>query len=320
MVVPRNRLIQANSWKHLLKEASATVPVQEFYSYKVDVKNLSCLEFKATASWPGTWRETAWIQQSRYFGLTSWLLLQLAMQGFFRQRLVITSAVLVTKRPSLLLLVAYGHPICGLAWRWPRRSLLFPSWPALMDQLLLKLYRTLAVQVRSCLPHPQPLLALTDCLLALSNLRFLPPSWPRAVLHPCDSLAACSCLSDRLLRMFLVSWLLMLCSESETIEPFLYDLDIENPLLVGIPSNLRLLFQSSWCSWPAVTAMGNQELGMIGACRWRPNDWSPCVDSFLHRGSLLLEALQARARSLDWTIHGSRAAQSAMIAILNCIL
>ena len=57
------KLINSNQ----LLEASATVLVRVYYSYEVDVKNLSCLRFKITISWLEIWSETAWVQQRRYF-------------------------------------------------------------------------------------------------------------------------------------------------------------------------------------------------------------------------------------------------------------
>ena len=90
-----------------------------------------------------------------------------------------------------------------------------------------------------CLPHSQPLLSLTGRLLALSNWSFLPPPLPKIVLRRCETRLlrkTCSsrCIafmrflgrvrlsrppSDLLLRMFLVSWLLMLCNREGRPKP-----------------------------------------------------------------------------------------------------
>ena len=90
-----------------LLEAIATALNRGFHSYKVDVEILSWLPFEATTSWLETWSETAWVQQRHYFGLT--FLLQLAMQGLLRQRLMTMPAVLVAEYSLLLLLVAYWN-------------------------------------------------------------------------------------------------------------------------------------------------------------------------------------------------------------------
>ena len=109
-------------WFKSFLEAFATVFVRVFYSYEVDIKNLNRLLSKITVSWLRICDEIVWVQQRHYFELIFWLLLQLIMQDFLRQCLMITSAMLVAKSSLLLLLVAYEHSTCELVWMWSRRS------------------------------------------------------------------------------------------------------------------------------------------------------------------------------------------------------
>ena len=67
-----------------LLEASAAVLVREYYSYEVGAENLSWLLFKVTASWLGTWGETALnFSEDIAFGLISWFSLQLVTAWLF---------------------------------------------------------------------------------------------------------------------------------------------------------------------------------------------------------------------------------------------
>ena len=59
--------------------------------------HLTYLKFKITISSLEIEDETVWIQQKHYLELISWFLLQLVMQDFLRQRLIIMSAKLVVE-------------------------------------------------------------------------------------------------------------------------------------------------------------------------------------------------------------------------------
>ena len=136
---------------------------------------------------------------------------------------------------------------------------------------------------------------LADFLLALSNVGFLPPSWSWTILHPGKTRprasveATCFCQS----RHGVFSWrgcpdMLLLRPTSDQLSMFLMLRPGSEAVTTVAPESflqVRLgcrrfivhrssdkpcrLFQSFWSPWPAVTAVGNRELGMTGACRWR---------------------------------------------------
>ena len=146
------------------------------------------------------------------------------------------------------------------------------------------------VRMQFCLSHSQSLLILTECLLVLSNLRFLSFSWSWTVshscdfsiieitqnqivvLHSCDFLIACSCwdqhsiCSWECLDILTLDALQWTRDEIVVFELFLDDLNVRNSVWIEVFDKLRLLFQSSWCSWSVVTAVDNRELEMIDAC------------------------------------------------------
>ena len=244
-------------YSNQILEASATVLVRMFYSYEEDIKNLNRLLSKTTVSWVKVWNETARIStKTLLFELISLLLLQLIMQDFLRQRLMIVSAKLVAESSLLLLFVAYWNlHHANFDWRWSRRSFVASSsWSALAESA--SFYRNSTK-------------LLTKFLLILLNLNFLSSYWFWLILRSfdfafvrfldrlrsfllkssCDFLSRIFCFVlllkssfDLLLRMFLIFWFLMLCIESEAIEFFLYDLNMKNLFCIKASTSCEVFF------------------------------------------------------------------------------
>ena len=171
-----------------------------------------------------------------------------------------------------LLLIAYWDFCYAIFdWRWSNRSIVVRFSESTFAESAISFWNNTEF--------------LTRFLLILSNLNFLSSSWfcdnSRCFDHRRSSCWSRLIILEALNR----EW----DDRSQCSLVVSRRLEYRNSFLIEIFSNLRLLFQSSWCSWLVVTAMSNQELEMIDACRWKSNNWNSCVDFFLHRDSLFLK-------------------------------
>ena len=180
--------------KILFLETFATVFVREFHSYETDVKNLNCLLFKITTSWLKIWNESVRVQQKHYFELI--FLLQLVMQNFLRQCLIITSTKFVALNSLLLLFVIYWNlhrAMRTLTDDNQLTQLLFFSWSTFAKSFSLKQYENFTIASNAIyvccirkfcwLDHWRYSRILTDFSLVLSNVNFLSHFWSQSILY-----------------------------------------------------------------------------------------------------------------------------------------
>ena len=215
------------------------------------------------------------------------------MQDSLRQRLMIMSAKLVAKNSLLLLLVAYWDRHYAM-WTWSKminfsicrsssESALAKSTLACDDTKLLQSH-----QIQFCCSWCERYncvdwisvsliefesLIVFLILICIVFMRFC----NHVILQ--QSRSSCSDRRQLLLRSafdlfcswyfdsWKCSWYLEALNSERDLKLFLYDLNIENSFWIEVFDKLRLLFQSSWCSWFVVTAVDNRELEMIDACR-----------------------------------------------------
>ena len=178
--------------KIFFQKTFATVFAREFYSYEIDILNLNCLKFKITISWLEIWNEIAWNStKTLFFKLISWFLLQLIMQDFLRQRLMIMSTKFVIKNSLLLLLIAWSLKFLlynvNLIGNDQIAQLLFFFKSTFANQFLLKQYRIFAIISNAILFFIFAISVELDWMLVnFVEFEFLSSSWFWTVLYSCD--------------------------------------------------------------------------------------------------------------------------------------
>ena len=111
-----NQLLEALSQK-----ASATVLVQEWYSYEADANDLNWLSFKVTASWLKIWDETALSSAKTLL----WIDFSIATDHAKFLATTLRDNVSKTRREKLIDAIAcclLSTSLYELVWRWSGRS------------------------------------------------------------------------------------------------------------------------------------------------------------------------------------------------------